>query len=414
MIKKFYSLFFLQQSYDLVYKTMFFLLMFIFLKKYEAIWHIAIANIIVYGLRYLGIKRFQHLWRTYSKKQLLVTQLLSYVFLFLAAVVFFHGRSDASFLGLLACSVILETLAQLGISSYILSQCPQSIATRIASLIALLSLILPPAAQFGTILIFPFNHIISMCILAFINFFIVIFIITHLWRTSFQLSNKAPAPPPSQTKHTNPSQLNANLSKVVLFSFSYSFILGAIDLLFPAWLLLAFTNPMRVMVLFAAIVGFACGFIFLNTNRLSLANKAYPSILLLQSLILMGAGIQYFEQRYLILVPGVLIFSFCLYAIQHKKFRILVNATNQDSRAPFFVTLCQADTKGMILAMLVSPLFIDFVIEPIMKNPSLALLRPYLGTGYERLIAITIGFLGWIMLLLLFAWRKNICSLDET
>ena len=403
-------IFFLQQSYDVLYKALFFLLMFIFLRQHHTIGHIAIANIMVYGLRYLGIKSFKILRPVYGKVGVLMCQVSSCLLIFIASFLFFKEHNLLFFIGCILLSVILETLSQLGISSYLFANSTYSIANKLSSWIALCSLIIPQVAQIISILVFPANHIACVFTLLVVNLLISFIIFLYLYKDTvgFYLSQRKSS---TIVGTSNIKQLTEQLSNILSFSLCYSFILGSIDLLFPAWILLALPASLRFTLLVSAILGISIGFIWLNYYQTSVNDRLYPWVLAIQAILLMGLGIEYFEHMPVILVIGTFVFSFFLVALMNRKYRILSLMLKPYQRADIFIELYNVDTLGILLAMLLTPLLITYVFSSLIHMHALVLFQHFLGVSYERLLAIYMGFLGWLMLALSFAWKTGRCSL---
>ncbi len=104
--------------------------------------------------------------------------------------------------------------------------------------------------------------------------------------------------------------VNLPLSRVaIVIGTTVAFSYGATEILFPAWVAVAYGTKRMAAVLLIASLGYSLGFLAWQKKLGFYWKNFWPIAILIQSMILMGAGLMEFSQRPVFWFGGVFIFS---------------------------------------------------------------------------------------------------------
>ncbi len=190
--------------------------------------------------------------------------------------------------------------------------------------------------------------------------------------------------------------------RLALLGTAMAFVYGATEVLFPAWVVLAL-GPSRLGG--ALVIG---GLAYGLGLRLWLAlpprlwRRALASLLAIQSLALMGAGLVVFEGLIPLWYVGLGCFTLALpvcLAILQSRWQQLVPV----AELPRLLAVRYAlEWLARLAAFMTSALVVDRLLRPALAWPHWpGWLPAALGTGPGRPMAVALGGLGWVLVLAL-------------
>ena len=196
----------------------------------------------------------------------------------------------------------------------------------------------------------------------------------HLWRRSWKLRS------------------------ALLFTSLVAFVYASLEILFPAWVLSAYSAERMGMVLILGGCGYLIGFLAWQLGLCRFWWRALPAALLLQALILMGAGLQHYAHRDVIWLVAFLLFSCGLPIVSASVHQAWVELAPRQSLSQYFSLRYSCEWSLRLLAFFSVPIIVDRLLAPVLD---LAFwpdwLLHVLGTGPGRLMAIAMGGLGWLI-----------------
>ncbi|KZR90610.1 Major Facilitator Superfamily protein [Synechococcus sp. MIT S9508] len=190
-----------------------------------------------------------------------------------------------------------------------------------------------------------------------------------------------------------------------------AFVYASLEVLFPAWVSLAYSPEWMGWVLitgaFGYLIGFACWRWLLGHRW----RTVLPLALVVQALILMGAGLQAFAHRPVIWFGAVFVFSAALPVVMAALHQAWVTLAPRDSLPRYFSLRYGCEWATRLCAFLAVPLLADYGLRPLLDWPLWpSWLLGSLGTGQGRVMAIGIGSLGWVIVAGLCARRLSLVT----
>ena len=196
---------------------------------------------------------------------------------------------------------------------------------------------------------------------------------------------------------------------VFLFTAMMAFVYASLEILFPAWVVLAYSSDRMGLVLITGCLGYVIG---LTAWRWLLGHywrSFLPLIMSIQALILMGAGMEFFADRRVFWFGAVFVFSAALPVVMASLHQAWVTLAPQEA-LPRYMSLrygCEWSTR--FCAFFAVPLLVDNALQPFLDWPLWpSWLLASLGTSQGRVMAIAIGGLGWVIVAGL-VW-ESLCS----
>ena len=188
-----------------------------------------------------------------------------------------------------------------------------------------------------------------------------------------------------------------------------AFVYASLEVLFPAWIALAYPPEWMGSVLitgsFGYLIGFACWRWRLGRHW----RTCLPLSLITQALILMGAGLQFFAHRPVFWFGAVFVFSAALPVVIAALHQAWVALATKDALPRYFSLRYGCEWAIRLCAFFGVPLLVDKGLRPALDWylwPSWLLAS--LGTSEGRVMAIAIGGLGWVIVTGL-VW-ESLCS----
>ncbi|MDP6193910.1 MAG: MFS transporter [Prochlorococcus sp.] len=179
-----------------------------------------------------------------------------------------------------------------------------------------------------------------------------------------------------------------------------AFVYAALEVLFPAWVSLAYPPERMGAVLIVGTIGYLVGFAAWRSRLGRCWQSALLSALLIQALILMGSGLEAFAGRDGVWLGAVLVFSCGLPVVMAALHQAWVELAPRDALPRYFALRYGCEWSTRLVAFLSIPLFIDRLLSPAMSWSIWPLwLNEALGTGPGRVMAIAMGGLGWLIVI---------------
>ena len=179
-----------------------------------------------------------------------------------------------------------------------------------------------------------------------------------------------------------------------------AFVYAGLEVLFPAWLSLAYPPERMGAVLLVGACGYLLGFAAWRWWLGSCWRSALLVALLIQALILMGSGLQAFADRDRVWMGAVLVFSCGLPVVMAALHQAWVELAPREALPRYFALRYGCEWSTRLLAFLAVPLLIDRLLRPAMSWSIWPFwLMDALGKGPGREMAIAMGGLGWLIVI---------------
>ena len=195
--------------------------------------------------------------------------------------------------------------------------------------------------------------------------------------------------------------------QVLLLGTAMAFVYGSIDVLFPAWLIAGPGRDRLLPGLLLGALGYGLGLLLWGCWGWRRPAAVLAISLVLQSLILMGAGLLVFEDRLLFWYGGLLLFSLALplalSALQMRWQQLVAPEQLPQVLAQRY----RLEWGARLLAFLCSAVLADALLVPLLAwDHWPAWLVASLGQGPGRHLAVSLGAMGWVLLLALLLQRR--------
>ena len=177
-----------------------------------------------------------------------------------------------------------------------------------------------------------------------------------------------------------------------------AFVYASLEVLFPAWVSLAYSPEWMGWVLITGALGYLIGFACWRWLLGMRWRTVLPWALVVQALILMGAGLQAFAHRTAFWFGAVLVFSAALPVVMAALHQAWVTLAPRESLPRYFSLRYGCEWATRFCAFLAVPLLVDRGLRPAIGWPMWpSWLLETLGTDQGRVMAIAIGALGWVI-----------------
>ena len=192
------------------------------------------------------------------------------------------------------------------------------------------------------------------------------------------------------------------LRRLALLGTAMAFVYGATEVLFPAWVITALGHGRLGGALVVGGLAYGLGLRVWLAHSPRLWGRTLASLLVIQSLALMGAGLVLFEGLIPFWYGGLGCFTLALpicLAIVQSRWQQLVPA----AELPRLLAVRYAlEWLARLAAFTGSALVVDQLLRPALGWPHWPdWLAAALGTGPGRPMAVALGGLGWVLLLAL-------------
>ena len=192
------------------------------------------------------------------------------------------------------------------------------------------------------------------------------------------------------------------LRRLALLGTAMAFVYGATEVLFPAWVITALGHGRLGGALVVGGLAYGLGLRFWLVHSPRVWGRTLASLLVIQSLALMGAGLVLFEGLIPFWYGGLGCFTLALpvcLAIVQSRWQQLVPAPE----LPRLLAVRYAlEWLARLAAFIGSALVVDRLLGPALAWPHWPnWLTAALGTGPGRPMAVALGGLGWVLLLAL-------------
>jgi hypothetical protein len=186
-----------------------------------------------------------------------------------------------------------------------------------------------------------------------------------------------------------------------------AFVYASIDVLFPAWLIAGPGRDRLLPGLLLGGLGYGLGLLLWGRWGWRRPTAVLVTCLVLQSLILMGAGLLVFETWLVAWFGGLLVFSLALplaLSALQTRWQQLVEP---DQLPQVLAQRYRLEWAARLLAFLCSAVLADAVLAPLLAWEHWpAWLVASLGQGPGRPLAVSLGAMGWVLLLALLLQRR--------
>ena len=200
----------------------------------------------------------------------------------------------------------------------------------------------------------------------------------------------------------------------LVISTSVAFSYAATEILFPAWVAVAYGTSQMALVIIVAALGYIFGF-WLWREKIGVNwQRIWFIVILIQAMILMGAGLQVFAERPLIWFGGVFVFSSGLPIVMSSIQQAWTQLASGKDLPRIFALRYTFEWSARLLAFLVVSLSVDLVLKPALTWPHLPTwLQASLGVGNGRYIAVALGGVGWILVFAIWSQIQNLRSIRQ-
>ncbi len=204
--------------------------------------------------------------------------------------------------------------------------------------------------------------------------------------------------------------VNMPLARVALvISTTIAFSYAATEVLFPAWVVVAYGTKHMALVLLVASFGYLLGFLAWRQKIGNYWQRILFIVILIQSLVLMGAGLQAFADDLVIWFAGVLVFSFGLPIVMSSIQQLWSQLVPAKDLPRIFALRYTFEWSARMMAFLTVSIAVDRLLKPALEWPDLpAWIQASLGVGEGRAIAVALGAIGWVMVIAIWSQVKNL------
>jgi hypothetical protein len=186
----------------------------------------------------------------------------------------------------------------------------------------------------------------------------------------------------------------------LVFTMLVAFVYSALEVLFPAWVAVTYPRGRMGLVLIAGSCGYLIGFLLWRWQLGRRWRGAMSATLLVQALILMGAGLKSFAHKTTIWIAAVIVFSSGLPVVMAALHQVWIELAPRTALPRYIAVRFGCDWTSRLLAFLAVPLLVDRLLRPgLAWTVWPAWLPEVLGTAPGREMAIGIGGLGWLIML---------------
>ena len=179
-----------------------------------------------------------------------------------------------------------------------------------------------------------------------------------------------------------------------------AFVYAALEVLFPAWVASAYPPERMGAVLLASGCGYLLGFAAWRWRLGRYWQQALLGALLIQALILMGAGLEIFARQDAIWLGAVMVFGCGLPVVTAALHQAWVELAPREALPRYFSLRYGCEWSTRLVAFFAVPLMVDRLLSPALSWSIWPVwLLEVLGTGPGRVMAIAMGGLGLLIVM---------------
>jgi hypothetical protein len=319
-------------------------------------------------------------------------------------------------LPLLALAAMAEAALVLAFASLIprLESDPQRLARANGLFVSSDGLVLSMAPFFGSALVAGFG-LPGVLLLDGLSFAVAtVCVLAAHWPVALQRPGAVSRSPVDQALAVPPGGLRlrwlwrqAEARPLLVLGTAMAFVYASIDVLFPAWLIAGPGRDRLLPGLLLGGLGYGLGLLLWGRWGWRRPTAVLVICLVLQSLILMGAGLLVFETWLVAWFGGLLVFSLALplaLSALQTRWQQLVEP---DQLPQVLAQRYRLEWAARLLAFLCSAVLADAVLAPLLAWEHWpAWLVASLGQGPGRPLAVSLGAMGWVLLLALLLQRR--------
>ena len=319
-------------------------------------------------------------------------------------------------LPLLALAAMAEAALVLAFASLIprLERDPQRLARANGLFVSSDGLVLSMAPFIGSALVAGFG-LPGVLLLDGLSFAVAtVCVLAAHWPVALQRPGAGSRSPVDQALAVPPGGLrlrwlwrHAAARPLLVLGTTMAFVYASIDVLFPAWLIAGPGRDRLLPGLLLGGLGYGLGLLLWGRWGWRRPTAVLVICLVLQSLILMGAGLLVFENWIVAWFGGLLVFSLALplalSALQTRWQQLVA----PDQLPQVLAQRYRLEWAARLLAFLCSAVLADAVLAPLLAWEHWpAWLVASLGQGPGRPLAVSLGAMGWVLLLALLLQRR--------
>ena len=326
----------------------------------------------------------------------------------LAALLLLWGQTQLlAVLPLLAVAAMAEAALVLSVGSLIPVLVPEPVAlARANGLFASTDGLVLSAAPFAGSWLVASNGLPGVLLLDGLSFVVALFCVLHAWTP--QLHQLVPIAPPAHAPWRLRQLWRWDAARpVALVGTSMALVYAATEVLFPAWMM---AGPGRLRLGWAVLLGVSGYLLGFQAWRLWGWRRPTAVLalgLMVQSLMLMGAGLQIFEGWLVVWGGGLFVFSLMVPLALSALQSCWQQLVPPEQLPGLLAQRYRLEWGGRLLAFAASAPLVDGLLRPALAWPHWPhWLVASLGQGPGRPLAVGLGAMGWVLLLaLLSQWR---------
>ncbi len=198
----------------------------------------------------------------------------------------------------------------------------------------------------------------------------------------------------------------------LLMGSAVALVYAAVEVLFPAWVVLAFGAQRMAAVLLLGGLGYATGLVIWQGASGSGRWRWFGVAPVVQALILMGAGLQVFERMAALWFAAVWVFTAMLPLVLAGLQTLWCRSVEADDLPQVFALRYSAEWLLRLLAFALAAFAVDPLLQPALVWPGWpAWLPEALGQGPGRAMAVAMGAMGWVLMLSWLGQRRPLAAL---
>jgi len=198
----------------------------------------------------------------------------------------------------------------------------------------------------------------------------------------------------------------------LLLGMAVALVYAAVEVLFPAWVVAAFGAQRMGPVLLLGGLGYATGLVIWQRASAWGRWRWFGVAPVVQSLILMGAGLEVFQQQRGVWFAGVWAFTAMLpLMLAGLQTLWCCSADAHDLPRVFALRYC-AEWSTRLLAFSLAALGVDQLLQPALQWSGWPDWLPdALGLGPGRAMAVAMGGMGWVLMLSWLTQRRTLAAI---
>lgn len=198
----------------------------------------------------------------------------------------------------------------------------------------------------------------------------------------------------------------------LLLGMAVALVYAAVEVLFPAWVVAAFGAPQMGLVLLLGGLGYGTGLTLWHWSPPSVRWRWFAVAPVVQSLILMGAGLQVFQAMTMLWSAAVWVFTAMLPLVLAGLQTLWCHSAETDDLHQVFALRYSSEWSVRLLAFGLAAVAVDQWLRPALHWPGWPGWIPeLLGLGPGRSMAVAMGAMGWVLMLTWLSQRRSLAAL---